>query len=258
MSLAVSGLTFAYGDKTILDQLQFSLPGGQVLGLLGPNGAGKTTLLKAIGGLHRAEGSCRLEGEDLWRLTPAQRARRVAYVPQSAPAALPAQVLEVVLMGRMPYVRFTPTRADKEAAAAILERLGLAGLAFRYMGQLSGGERQRVLIARAIAQQPRLLLLDEPTSSLDLKNQLQTMELVRALARGEGITAVLSIHDINLAAMYCDRFLLLQGGRCVAFGEPGQVLTEENLRAVYGVRAEMHRLNGVCHAVLLPPEGPPG
>jgi iron complex transport system ATP-binding protein len=240
MSLAVSALQVSYGRRRILESVTFSVQPGQVLGLLGPNGTGKTTLLKAVGGLCRAQGgSCRLDGVDLWRLSPTRRARQVAYVPQSAPVSLPVQVLDAVLMGRMPYAGLSAAQADRELAAAALERLGLEELAFRYMGQLSGGERQRVLIARALVQQPRLLLLDEPTSSLDLKNQLVTLELVRALAREEGRIAVVSLHDISLAARYCDRFLLLKQGRAAAFGDREQALTEETLRAVYGVQVTL-------------------
>ena len=242
MGLSVEGLTFSYGKKTVLREVSFEVPSGCVLGLLGPNGTGKTTLLKAVGALHRPEsGRCLLDGEDLLSMATAARAKRAAYVPQSTHAPFPARVIDIVMLGRMPFLRYSPTQRDKEIAAGALSRLGLEELAFR---DLSGGERQRVLIARALAQQPKLLLLDEPTSSLDLKNQLQTMGLVRDLAREEKLTAVISIHDLNLAALFCDRFLMLKEAQVFAFGGAEEVLTSANIKSVYGVEAEVRQFRG--------------
>ena len=245
MGLSVEGLTFSYGKKTVLREVSFEVPSGCVLGLLGPNGTGKTTLLKAVGALHRPKsGRCLLDGEDLLSMSTAARAKRAAYVPQSTHAPFPARVIDIVMLGRMPFLRYSPTQRDKEIAAGALSRLGLEELAFRDIGALSGGERQRVLIARALAQQPKLLLLDEPTSSLDLKNQLQTMGLVRDLAREEKLTAVISIHDLNLAALFCDRFLMLKEAQVFAFGGAEEVLPSANIKSVYGVEAEVRQFRG--------------
>lgn len=240
MGLSVERLFFDYGRGPVLQDISFHLPSGLVLGLLGPNGIGKTTLLKAVGMLRPPrEGRCLLDGVDLARLPPGKRARLAAYLPQNTHAPFPLSVMDAVLLGRTPYARFAPRREDREAAAAVLERLDLTDLAFRDIASLSGGERQRVFLARALAQQPRLLLLDEPTSSLDLKNQLCTMGLVRSLCREEGLTAVVSIHDLNLAAMFCDRFLLLRDARLFAYGGEEEVLTPEKIRAVYGVEVRI-------------------
>lgn len=252
MGLSVSGLSFSYGKKTVLKEISFEVPAGCVLGLLGPNGTGKTTLLKAVGGLHRPKGGqCLLNGEDLLAMPNAVRARLAAYVPQSTHAPFPARVIDTVMLGRMPFIRYSPAARDKEIAAAALRRLGLEALAFRELGALSGGERQRVLIARALAQEPKLLLLDEPTSSLDLKNQLQTMGQVRSLAKEKELTAVVSIHDLNLAAMFCDRFLMLKDAHVFAFGSGEEVLTAENIRAVYGVEAEVRQFCGRRQVALI-------
>lgn len=252
MSLKVEKLSFSYGRRRILEEISFETPEGSVLGLLGPNGTGKTTLLKAVGALHHPEsGACYLDGRDLKRMSAQERARLAAYVPQSSNGVFAARVMDTVLMGRLPFIRFAPGAEDKEIAAGVIRRLELTDKAFHYLNELSGGERQRVLIARALAQEPRLLLLDEPTSSLDMKNQLHTLGLVQSLAREKRLTVVIAIHDLNLAAMFCDRFVMLKDARLFAWGTEDEVITEENIAAVYGVRTEIHRLGGRRHVVLL-------
>ncbi len=253
--LSVENLSCGYGRAPVVREVSFTLEGGQFLALLGPNGAGKSTLLRAVGMLRPPQsGSCLLDGEDLARLSPGERARRVAYLPQDTQAPFPMTVMDAVLLGRAPYARFAPRRADRELAAGLLERLGLGELAFRDISRLSGGERQRVLLARALAQGPRLLLLDEPTSSLDLKNQLGTMSLVASLCREEGLTAVAAIHDLNLAAMFCTRFLLLREGGVFAQGGAEEVLARENIRAVYGVDTQPLTLRGRPYLLPIPPD----
>ena len=253
--LSVENLSCGYGRAPVVREISFALEGGQFLALLGPNGAGKSTLLRAVGMLRPPRsGSCLLDGEDLARLSPGERARRVAYLPQDTQAPFPMTVMDAVLLGRAPYARFAPRQADRELAAGLLERLGLEELAFRDVSRLSGGERQRVLLARALAQGPRLLLLDEPTSSLDLKNQLGTMSFVASLCREEGLTAVAAIHDLNLAAMFCTRFLLLREGGVFAQGGAEEVLTRENIRAVYGVDTRPLTLRGRPYLLPIPPD----
>jgi len=242
--LQVKNLCQRYGKTTVFSEVSFELPTGSFLALLGPNGTGKTTLLKSIGMMFFPEkGTCVLDDEDLFAMTAPQRARRMAYLPQSTHAPFPMQVIEAVLLGRFPYTAFVPKQADREKAAQVLERLGLSALAFRDLSHLSGGERQQVFLARALVQNPRLLLLDEPTSNLDLKNQLQTMQTVRSLCAEEGLTAIAAIHDLNLAAMFCDHFLILHQGRLSAFGGE-EVLTPELIHEVYGVAVEKLRYGG--------------
>lgn len=242
MPLMVEKLCYSYGKHPVLQDISFQLPTGSFLALLGPNGTGKTTLLKAIGMMAPPkEGRCLWNGEDLATMSSQQRARRMAYLPQSTNAPFPMKVIDTVLLGRSPYTSFAPRQEDRKEVVQVLEDLGLSALAFRDISRLSGGERQQVLLARALVQKPQLLLLDEPTSSLDLKNQLQTMKLVRELCHKEGLTAITAIHDLNLAAMFCDRFLMLRDTTLFAYGGE-EALTSENIRAVYGVDVKIESL----------------
>lgn len=251
MSLSVENLSFRYGKRLILEEVSLEVPTGKILALLGPNGTGKTTLLKSISQIVKPiSGSSLVEGEDLYRMSSHKRAKYVAYVPQHTNSTFPVTVADAVMMGRGPSMRFSPTRQDKELVFSVIRRMELESYAFKDINKMSGGERQRVFIARALAQQPKLLLLDEPTSSMDLKNQLHTLELVRQLAWKEHLTVVISIHDLNLAAMFCDYFLLLKDRKRFAFGRVHEVLTEDNIRAIYGVETEIKSFNGYSHVVL--------
>lgn len=251
MSLTVENLSFGYGRKTILEEVSLEVPEGGVMALLGPNGTGKTTLLKAIGQILKpSSGSCLVDGKSLSDMDRKQRARTVSYVPQSISGSFPIRAADFVMMGRQPFMGFSPSQVDKELVFSAIKRMGIEDFAFTDMNEMSGGERQRVLIARALVQQPRLLLLDEPTSSMDLKNQLSTMELVFQLAKEQQLTVVMSIHDLNLAAMFCSLFLLLKDCRRFAGGTAAEVLTEKNIQAVYGVETEVVSYEGYPHIML--------
>jgi iron complex transport system ATP-binding protein len=237
--LTIEHLSAAYDRTVVLRDVSLVAEEGQVLGLIGPNGAGKSTLLRAISGtLAPTEGSIRLGDLDLRRLPATERARQVAVVPQGAHLPEGFRVAEVVLMGRAPHLpRFGGERAcDREIARQAMLRTATWGLADRWIGELSGGERQRVLIARALAQEPRMLLLDEATAHLDLKHQTATLDMARRLARG-GLTVIAALHDLNLAALYADRLALLYDGALLACDTPERVLTPAWLRQAYDVEA---------------------
>ena len=216
---------------------------GSLVGLIGPNGAGKTTLLRAMSGILRAtEGTVRLNGADMASLSSQEVAADVALVPQIAPYTHGFTSMELVMMGRYPHLgRFqVEGREDGRIAERAMRLTETERYADRTLDTLSGGERQRVFVARALAQQPRFLLLDEPTSNLDVLHQLQAMELVRSLVI-DGLTAVAAIHDLNLAARYCDRLALMKSGSIIAEGAPEEVLSPETLEAAFGVRAAVYR-----------------
>lgn len=241
MSLAVSGLSVRKQGKSILTDVSFTAPAGQVTGLIGPNGAGKSTLLSAILGLVPAAGGAAFEGHDLPTMPRRQRARLVALVEQSASTEERLSVLDVIALGRIPHEaswQSAPGPADTAIIADALAQTGMTAFATRRFDTLSGGEQQRVHLARALAQQPRLLLLDEPTSHLDIAGQLQLLSLLRQKA-GTGITVLLALHDLNLAARFCDHLVMLSNGKTRAEGPPADMLTPALLASVYGVTARL-------------------
>ncbi|MFI1147919.1 ABC transporter ATP-binding protein [Streptomyces sp. NPDC020817] len=238
VGLAVEAVRYETDGHTLLHGVDLTARPGETVGVVGPNGSGKTTLLRCVyGTLRPTAGRVLLDGEDAARLGAKDRARRVAVVPQDAAGTFGLTVREVVAMGRSPHKRFWEQDGpdDDRRVAEALETVGASGFAGRRYDGLSGGERQRALVARALVQEPGLLALDEPTNHLDIRYQLEILALVRALPA----TALLVLHDLNLAASYCDRLYVLAGGRVAASGTPAQVLTEDLLAEVYGVRTRV-------------------
>ncbi|WP_241695162.1 ABC transporter ATP-binding protein [Streptomyces sp. C] len=238
---------------TLLHGVDLTARPGETVGVVGPNGSGKTTLLRCVyGTLRPTAGRVLLDGADAAALGAKERARRVAVVPQDATGTFGLTVREVVAMGRSPHKRFWEQDGpeDRRQVAAALETVGAAGYAERRFEELSGGERQRALVARALVQEPGLLALDEPTNHLDIRYQLEVLGLVRGLPA----TALLVLHDLNLAASFCDRLYVLSAGRVVAAGPPGEVLDEALLAEVYGVRTRVgvHPTTGAPSIVYLP------
>ena len=236
--LTAAGLTWSAKGTLIVDGVSCTVPTGALVGLLGPNGSGKTTLLRLIARLTTPDrGRVLLAGDDLTSLTRRNLAQRVALVEQHADTDLDLTVLDVVLLGRTPHRRswWAEQPADLAAAHAALTQVDLAELADRRWRTLSGGERQRVQLARAITQEPELLLLDEPTNHLDIGHQLQLLHLVRR----SGVTTLAALHDLNLAAMFCDTLVVLHRGRVTAAGPVAEVLTPPLLREVFGVHADV-------------------
>jgi len=237
MIIAVARAAYRLPDgRQLFEELSFALPAGQVLCILGPNGIGKSTLLRCLDGLdHLAAGSIRLDGHPLQTLTRRELGRLVGMVPQTDAPVFAFTVREVVEMGRAPHLGWlgAPGAGDREIVMTTLERLGIAGLADRLYPELSGGERQLVLIARALAQQPRLLILDEPTSHLDFANAMRVLELVRGLA-DEGLAVIMTSHDPDHAFLIADRTLAIAPGLPAQDGATRKLLTEARLSAIYG------------------------
>ncbi len=247
--LRLSDLSAGYGQRPVLRGVSLDVPNGQVVALVGPNGAGKSTLIRVLSGVLRASsGQARLDGVDLLRLAPAERARRVAVVPQMIHLPDAFTVGEIVLMGRTPHLPLWAGESQKDCEIAwqAMRRTQVEGLADRRVDELSGGEQQRVVIARALAQEPQVLLLDEPTAHLDLRHQVAVLELVRELAHDHDLAVLLTLHDLNQAAHYADRVALMHQGRLVAQGPAQDVFTAERLSAIYGVTVTIgtHPLNG--------------
>lgn len=243
MILSVQGIRFHYPGRPVLDEVSFALDKGQVLAILGTNGTGKTTLLKCINRiLTPAAGTVLIDGESTTLLSRNALAQKIGYVEQQR-AGSRATVFNTVLLGRKPYIRWDVTGRDMAIAGQALASLGLADYALRYLDELSGGELQKVVIARALAQEPEILLMDEPTSSLDLKNQIEVVNLIRQISSERGIAAVVAMHDLNLALRFADRFLLLKDRIIYAAGGP-EIMTPETIESVYAVPVTVAAHNG--------------
>jgi len=243
-ALSAERIAFAYPGRPLFRDLSLALGAGEVAGLIGPNGAGKTTLLRILTGTLRPDaGRVLLQGEDLNRFTPRGRARILSIVPQESRTLFDYTVLEVTLMGRFAHLGLwgTEGRRDLEIAEECLAEVGMLQASSRPLNELSSGERQRVYVARALAQEPRVLLLDEPTSFLDLKHRLQIYEILEGLNRRRGLSVLVISHDLNLAARYCRRLHLLREGKLRASGSPQEVMTGDIIREVYGTDAEIGR-----------------
>lgn len=234
----VENLNFGYEDERIIKGLSFDVEEGEILGIIGPNGSGKTTLLRLLSGVLRPwSGRVIFMGRDLKRMRRKEIARRVAVVPQQSLIIFPFTVREIVLMGRAPYLGMfqSESKRDFEIAERAMDYTDTLRLAHRHVDELSGGELQRVIIARALAQEPEVMLLDEPTSHLDLKHQMEIFDLIRRLNSEEKMTFVVVLHDLNLAGEHCDRLLLLKEGSAYKMGKPDEVLTAEAIEETYGV-----------------------
>jgi iron complex transport system ATP-binding protein len=239
--LEMTGVAVRLGPRAVLEGVDLRVAAGEVVGVLGRNGVGKTTLLRvASGALVPDAGRVLLDGRALAAMPRRERARRVALVPQDTQVPFPFNVAELVLMGRTPHLGFLGFESahDLEIARAALARMGIEALADRSVLTLSGGERQLAVVARALAQEPSLLLLDEPTAFLDLRHRLEVLTVVRELAMA-GAGALVVSHDLGVAARFCDRLVLLGGGRILASGPPREVLAPDSLRAAFGIEAEV-------------------
>ncbi|MDR1957096.1 MAG: ABC transporter ATP-binding protein [Treponema sp.] len=252
MTVDVQNLSFAYREERVLDGLSLSLYPGEFLGFLGPNGSGKSTFLKNLLGFLAPSGGRILFSGSL--PSPLERARRLALVPQGSALRSALSVQEVLLMGRLPHLRDRWAgygKADRDQVDEALQVLGITHLAGRNVLSLSGGELQKVIIGRCLVQEGDILLLDEATSGLDLNHTIEIMELMQKKAREEGKTIVAVLHDLNLASQYCDRIVLLKDGRLCYQGIPGEILTEEVIADIYGIRA-LVQADGHGRPIILP------
>jgi len=257
VGLQLQRVYFSYLNGLVLHNINLSIEAGEMVALLGPNGSGKTTLIKlASGVLKPSQGEIKLDGSSLSRLSRRAIARTIAVVPQQFHIAFAFTATEVIMLGRIPFLKaFTEEgEIDKQFVSSALKLVGISELKERRFDELSGGERQKVILAMALAQQPKLLLLDEPTVHLDIAHQVEILELVRSLNKERGLTVIAAMHDLNLASLYFDRLVLLKEGRVSADGTPHQVLTEARIREVFSasVGVEPHPRTGVPHIVVMP------
>ncbi|MBR2348851.1 MAG: ABC transporter ATP-binding protein [Candidatus Methanomethylophilaceae archaeon] len=242
MTLEVRGLKYTYGKYLVLDGVDLPIVDGEVIGILGPNGCGKTTLLKNLNKNLEPTGGCvMLDGESMADLSKKEIAREVAVVPQTNEIRFAFTVRDIVAMGRMPFqgMMGAPSGEDERIVDEAIRRTGLSEHVDRHINTMSGGERQRVIIARAIAQTPKYLLMDEPTLHLDISMQFDALNLVHKLSRETGLTVVIVSHDLGMVARYCDRIVMIHDHKVHCVGTPEEVLTPENMRTVFNVDAEL-------------------
>lgn len=254
--IEVNSISFRYHKDWVLEDVSFRVEKGEFVGVIGPNGSGKTTLLKILYRLLSPQ-----KGEILFELVPMKKmdrndiAKRIAVVAQETQLLFPFSVLETVLMGRSPYLGqlMFESGKDLEISKRAMEWTNILPFSERPMDELSGGERKRVFIARALAQEPEVILLDEPTANLDIHHQIDFLDLILTLNRERGLTIVMASHDINIASEFCDRLILLQGGRIYKMGTPEEVITEENIESVYGceVWIDQNPISGMPRISLL-------
>ncbi len=250
--LSVNDLCFSYNDAEILHDISFGCERNSVISILGPNGVGKTTLLRCLCAVHKpTSGSITLEGREIFSMSNRELARHIGFVPQSSPPT-GNTVFDAALIGRRPYMEWGTSKEDIEITRDVLESLGLLGMSMKRTDRISGGEYQKVQIARAMVQQPDILILDEPTNNLDIANQHMTMRSIMDAVKDRSMCTIMTMHDINLAAFYSDTFIFMKAGRIEAVGGP-EIITPELIKSVYGMDVDVIDHKGVLTIVPIRP-----
>ena len=250
--LDINDLEFGYSrDSTILKDIGLSVCNPQLISIIGPNGAGKTTLIHCINHiLSPTHGTVLLDGDDVSSYRPKELAKKIGYVPYTSGDSFPLTVVDTVLMGRNPHRKWNTMHEDMKAVEEALEMMDISDLAMRSFNELSAGQHQRVMLARGLAQEPEILLLDEPTSNLDIRHQMDVIRLLKKQSTRKGIIVIMISHDINIASKYSDSIIMMRDGRVFSVGTPEEVVTAENMKEVYGVDVDILNIGGRPHVVL--------
>lgn len=251
MYLKIDKVEFRYSSVPVLKNISLDISGPQFVSILGPNGVGKSTLIHCINKiLVPRDGVVSIDGKDVKDIHIKELAKEIGYVPYSSSDTFPLTVVDTVLMGRHPHSRWKSLDNDLEIVYDTLKLMGISSLAMRPFDELSAGQHQKVMLARGLVQEPRILLLDEPTSNLDIKHQIEVTKILRDLSRDKNIVVIMISHDLNIAAKFADNMILMYEGRIFAVGSPSEVITEENLRTVYGVDSKVIFDEGRPHIIL--------
>ena len=241
--IEIKNISFSYGSNEAVKNVSFTVKQGECVGILGNNGSGKSTLITCLNKIRTPKaGSVYIDKHDMLKMNRLETARRISYVAQKNEISQ-MTVFDSVLLGRKPYIKWAVSQEDIDICEEMIEKTGLSVFKLRYIDELSGGELQKVMLARALVQQPKLMLLDEPTSNLDPKNQYEMLALVRNLTIGRGISSIIVLHDLSLALRYCDRFLFLKDGAVYKYGDES-IVTAETIKSVYGIAAAVEVVNG--------------
>lgn len=251
MELKIKDVSFSYSSVPVLHDVSFELGGNELVSILGPNGVGKSTLIHCINKiLAPTSGTVLIDGKDVSEIKLKELAKQIGYVPYSANDSFPLSVIDTVMIGRHPHSKWGTLDKDLDIVYDTLRMLGISHLAMRPFNELSAGQHQKVMLARGLVQEPEILLLDEPTSNLDVRHQLDVTKMLKRLSREKNILIVMISHDINIAAKYSDKIILMHKGSVFDMGEPNTVITAENLRTVYGVTAEITKDDDAPHVIL--------
>ena len=251
MKIDIEGVSFSYGSTPVLDDITLEIEGAQVVSILGPNGVGKSTLIHCMNKiLTPTKGTVYLDGKDVREYSLKEVAKHVGYVPYSSSDTFPLTVVDTVLLGRHPHAGWKTTDEDLEIVYDTLRKLGIEDLAMRFFNELSAGQHQKVMLARGLVQRPEVLLLDEPTSNLDVKHQLGISRMLKKLSHEENILVIMISHDLNIAAKYSDYIIMMHDGGIYDVGLPSEVITAANIKAVYGVDATIVDDDGTPHVIL--------
>jgi iron complex transport system ATP-binding protein len=254
VKLKIKDVEFSYASVPILKDVCIELRASEMLSVVGPNGAGKSTLLRCIDRILKPQrGSILLDEREIKEMSRMELAKKMGYIPQSSAQVFPATVFDTVLMGRRPHIGWRSSEKDMKKVLETLQLLNIKSFAMRDINELSGGQQQKVFIARALTQEPDVLLLDEPTSNLDIKHQLEVMDIIKNIVREKGIAAIMAIHDLNLASRYADRIIMMNGGEVFDAGDAASVLTPENIKHVYDVEVEVPNHGGRPYIVPVRP-----
>ncbi|MEA3424346.1 MAG: ABC transporter ATP-binding protein [Bacillota bacterium] len=252
MEIKVNNLEFAYSNEKILKDINFTVLKGQCVSILGPNGAGKSTLIKCMDGLLKCKkGEIVIDGKKLSGMSREDIAKKIAYVPQVTASIFPLKVFDMVLLGRRLHMNLKSKKENHLKVLDALKMLSIEHLAMRNFNQLSGGQKQKVVIAKAMAQETEILLLDEAISNLDIRHQLEVMDLVKKLSSEFGITVVMILHDLNIASRFSDKIIILNNGEISANGDAKEVLTKENISSIYGIESYITKIEDKPHIVPL-------
>lgn len=252
MKIQIKDIWFSYDSIDALKGVSFEVHNKEIISLVGPNGSGKTTLLKCINRILKPKsGSILIDGKGNNNLQLKELAQILGYIPQNFNHLFPFTVFDTVLLGRRPYINWSLSKRDRKIVIDTLRSLKLDGLMLKNFNELSGGEQQKVIIARALAQEPEVLLIDEPTSNLDLKHQIEVLKLIRSYVRKNSLSVIMAIHDLNLASRFSDKIVLLKQGKIYAAGEPKSMFSKETIKEVYGVEVEIIYNSGLPYIIPL-------
>jgi len=236
--IEIKNLNFAYNGSLVLKNINYRFEEGKLISIVGPNGSGKSTMLKCLDNIIQpGSGEVTLDHKNIFDFKTNELARKIAYVAQSENATFPASVFDTILLGRKPFIEWSPLNSDLKIVAEMIKKLDLDQISLKNINKLSGGQRQRVFIARALAQQPEILLLDEPTANLDLKHQLEVLKILKHLSK-QGITVIIAIHDLNLALQFSDRFVLLKSGELFASGGK-EIISQPTIEKLYDIEVKI-------------------